>query len=187
MTDSFIGEIRLFPYPTTIPKNWLACDGQTMAIAQNQALYALLGVTYGGDGRVNFKLPDLRGRNVPGAFQGGVSRFAGSPMTQGTPVGVETAPLSAAQVPPHNHNVVASTDTASGQAASNPSGNYLGVAQGGALNPPFAIYTPATTGAVPLSASTITTAGGGQPHENRQPYLTMVYCICTNGIYPPRP
>lgn len=169
MSDPYIGEIRMFAgnFP---PLGWALCNGQTVPIAQNPALFTLLGVTYGGDGQTNFCLPDLRGRMPMHWGQGaGLSN-----RTQGEAVGSATATVSTAQMPAHTHALQAS-GTVSG---SNP-------------GPPLLPGTGAKiyrgpTNLVPMAAPTMPN-GGGQPHENRQPYAGVTFIIALQGIYPQFP
>jgi microcystin-dependent protein len=171
MAEPFLAEIRVFPY-NFAPRGWLACDGQLLPISQNTALFSLLGTTYGGDGRSTFALPDLRGR-----FPMGVGQGPGlSDRQLGELPGSETVVLTTAQMPAHNHGLRA-TSTAN---TSNPSGAALAnVGTNGA-----AYRTP---GVLAASSSSLVSAGGNQPHENRQPALALIFCIATQGVFPPRP
>ncbi|HEX9994322.1 MAG TPA: tail fiber protein [Acidimicrobiales bacterium] len=168
MSEPFLGEIRLFPY-TFAPRGWAFCQGQLLSIAQNTALFSLLGVTYGGNGQTTFGLPDLRGRVAMSSGQGpGLSNYV-----LGETGGEETVTLLQNQMPMHNHMVNASSQASS---ASRPSGQFPSA--GGA-------YTGATDGSL-MNPSMIGAAGGSQPHDNMQPYLTLNYCIALEGIYPSR-
>ena len=164
MADPFIGEIRLvsWNYP---PRGWAFCDGATLSISTNQALFALIGTTYGGDGRTTFKLPDFRGR-VP------VSAAPNTPI--GTAAGEETHALSVAETPPHTHTL---------QGTANAGGNLL--APNAWLGPIAKGYaaSPAQSNLIPGSVSQ---AGSTTPHENRQPYLCLSFAIALNGIFPSR-
>jgi microcystin-dependent protein len=163
MAEPFLAEIRLmsFVFP---PKGWALCNGQLLPINQNQALFALLGTTYGGNGQTNFALPDLRGR---------APIHVGSGHTLGERGGEQAHTLSIAEMPTHTHAVNASS-TATGGTTS-PNGNYLG---GG--NNVYSAGAPSTS----LLASTVSNVGGSQPHENMQPYLTLSFCIALQGIFP---
>jgi len=183
VTDSFIGEIRLFPYPTHIPSGWLACVGQSLPVAQNQALYALIGNEFGGD-TTNFNLPDLRGATIVGA--GG--KALGMPTNVGNSGGTDMVTLTLSQIPAHNHDLHACEVNGT----VGPSGAYWGRAKEPAnatihpAQPP--VYGSAVTGLLTtLHASSVDFTGGSQPHENRQPYLVLVYAICTSGLWPQRP
>ena len=167
MSEPFIGEIKLvgFNFP---PRGWALCDGQLLAIASNQALFSLLGTTFGGDGRTTFALPDLRGRSPVHVGTGpGLS-----PMAWGQEAGAETATLNISQIPAHRHPVRCNNG---GPNVVSPEGNYL--AQG-------EIYHDASNA---LMHGDITeTVGGGQSHENRSPYLAVNFAIALVGLYPSR-
>jgi microcystin-dependent protein len=174
MEEPFIGEIALFA-GNFAPVGWAFCDGRTLQISQYQALYSLLGVTYGGDGRTTFALPDLRGRAPISFGQGpGLSLY---PL--GQKGGSETTTLTTAQMPAHTHPLNASTLPAD-QAA--PTGNAL------AVNPArsSAMYHAVPTNTA-LHQTAIGVAGGTQPIDNRQPYLAINYIIALEGFYPERP
>jgi microcystin-dependent protein len=160
--DPFLGELMLISwnYP---PKNWQLCDGQTLPINQNQALFSLLGTMYGGNGQTTFGLPDLRGR-VP------IHRSSGSP--QGARYGEEVHMLNITELPQHQHTLQASKLDA---AQPSPANALLA----GANN---AYASPDSLTA--LHPSSVTNVGGSQPHENRQPYLVLNWCIATQGIFP---
>jgi microcystin-dependent protein len=172
MSDAFIGEIRPFGFNFP-PRNWATCAGQLLPIAQNQALFSLLGTTYGGNGTTNFALPDLRGRVPVHAGSGPLGT-----VTLGEMAGVENVTLTAAQLPSHGHGVAASADLA---AATSPAAALPGA------KPRFGadIYAPASN-PVALSSTAVGNAGGSQPHNNMQPSLAINFCICLFGIYPSR-
>ena len=161
MSDPFLGEIRVisFGFP---PAGWASCDGQLLPINQNQALFALLGTSYGGDGRTTFALPDLRGR---------MPVHQGAGFVTGARGGESTHVLTVAEIPAHNHvaraAAVATTASPAG-AIWAPSGHQM--------------YASAPTTA--MSAGAVAPAGGGQPHENRPPYLTLNFVIALQGIFP---
>jgi microcystin-dependent protein len=165
--EPFIGEIRLVPF-NFAPKGWAICAGQMLPINQNQALFALLGTTYGGDGRTTFALPDLRGRVAVGAGD----LPGGSSYALGATGGQETVELTTGQLPGHSHHVNASSAAATTKspATAYPAG---GGAYAGQRN-------------VRMKAAMIGLTGGGEEHENRQPYLGLNYIIALQGIFPAR-
>lgn len=165
MAEPFLGEVRLMSYQFA-PKGWAPCNGQLLPIASNQALYQLLGTAYGGDGHVNFGLPDLRGRTPIHAGEG---------HTLGEPGGEESHTVVSAEMPQHIHEVAASTAASGGTAQ--PNGNFLG----GANN---VYHSPNGATPVALRPETVDVIGGSQPHENMQPYLTMNFCIALQGVFP---
>ena len=170
MSEPFLGEIRAFGF-TFAPQGWLACQGQMMSITQNSALFSLLGTMYGGDGRVTFGLPDLRGRTAISLGQGpGLSN-----RTQGELSGSEQVTLIGAQIAPHTHWVTASSQ-ASGKS---PGGSFP------AYTADSSSYGSATD--LTMNPQMIRPNAGGQPHDNMQPYLVLNYCIATEGIFPSRP
>jgi len=165
MSEPFVGEIKLFPY-NRVPNGWMACEGQLLSINQNQALYSILGNTYGGDGRTTFGLPDLRGR---------VPIHASNSIPFGASGGEENHTLTVNEMPQHTHQVMASSSAASV--------SEIGGATWAA--PEYLSYNPAGT-AVPMSQAAIGASGGSQPHPNMQPYLAIAFCIAIQGIYPTR-
>jgi microcystin-dependent protein len=171
MAEPFIGEIKLVPY-NFAPRGYALCQGQLMPIAQNTALFSLLGTTYGGNGQTTFALPDLQGRAVVGKGQG----FGLSNIDQGQEGGQEFVTLSPSEIPAHTHSV-----NVSGSAATSAD----------PVNRRPAVATPATGNSYGdatgqgMAAGAIQSAGGSSPHENRQPYLTLNYIIAVQGIFPP--
>jgi len=175
MSDQFVGEIRMFA-GNYAPVDWATCDGQLMQISQNEMLYSLLGVIYGGDSVSNFNLPNLCGR-LP------VHRGQGTGLTnrvQGQAFGTETVTLTTAQMPQHNHlmqvlKTEATTPVPTNAFPSNP-------------NVPnakwFSPLPTKTTQIFQLPADTVGTQGGNAAHENRMPYQTMTFIIALNGEYP---
>jgi microcystin-dependent protein len=159
-----MSEIRLmaFNFP---PQGWAECNGQTLPINQNQALFSLLGTYYGGDGVRNFALPNLQGR-IPIGTQGNyvIGQVGGEP----------THTLSLAEMPMHSH-LAQGTSTAADSGV--PTANYLGA---------VANFYGAATGLTPMVRGTVGNAGGSQPHDNTQPYITVAYCIALQGVYPTR-
>ncbi|MBS0516964.1 MAG: phage tail protein [Proteobacteria bacterium] len=170
MSTPFIGEIRMFGFAFA-PKGWAQCNGQLLPIAQNQALFAILGTTFGGNGVQTFGLPDLRGR-VP--MHWGTGTFG--PVALGQSMGEEAHTLIANEVPTHAHVPAGSSDTAS---SSGPVNNVL-------ASSTQSPYAPALTNAVTLNSATVSTAGGSQPHENRQPFTVVSACIALLGVFPSR-
>ena len=169
--NRFIGSVSLVPY-NFAPIGSAMCNGQLMAIAQNTALFSLLGTTYGGDGRVTFALPDLRGR-VPVGMGSGPGL---TPRTMGEVSGEESVTLTIQQMPAHNHTAEASSTA--GNTVS-PAGAYW------APGPRMLLYSTATSLA-PMSPLALGNAGGNLPHDNLKPYLTLNYIIWLQGIFPPR-
>jgi len=170
MSNNFLGEIKLLPYDWP-PKGWALCAGQLLPIASNQALFSLLGTTYGGNGTTNFALPDLRGR-VPAHPSGATP--------SGTVAGAESVTLTSLNLPAHNHLVSASTTPANNTAFD---GNYI--ASGATGTTAVSVYGDAVN-LQPLNQGTVSLVGGGQPHENCQPSLVLNYCIALTGTFPSR-
>ena len=173
--DGYYAEIRMFA-GNYAPRGWMFCHGQLLPIEPNQALFAIIGTFYGGDGDTNFALPDLRGR-VPMSFgQGpGLSNY-----DVGQSGGVESVNLNTTQIPAHNHALSASN--AAGTATS-PSGNHPAVVVDPTANP-MSAYGSGTL--VPMNAASIGSTGGSQPHTNLQPHLVVNFIICIEGIFPPQ-
>jgi microcystin-dependent protein len=176
MADPFVAEIRIFPFQIT-PKGWARCDGQLLPISQNTALFSLLGTFYGGDGKSNFALPDVGGRAPmhPGQGPGLTEHFLGETG------GAETVSLLESEMPAHSHGLQASN---SAGIAQSPVGNLLAGGVGG-----IAMYAdpPPPGSLTALSDVALPPAGGDQPHNNMQPYLTLNFCIALQGVFPPRP
>ena len=166
MAEPFLSEIRLmsFVFP---PKGWALCNGQLLPINQNQGLFSLLGTTYGGDGRVNFALPDFRGRTPI---------HTGSGHTLGERGGEQAHTLSVAEMPAHMHAVSAATG-APVNPGPNPNNKVL------RDTAPNEVYA-APDALVPMRAGTISNVGGSQAHLNMQPFLTISFCIALQGIFP---
>lgn len=179
MSEPFIGQIDINAF-TFAPKDWANCDGQTIQISQNPALYSLISTTYGGNATTTFNLPDLRGRAPVG--QGSYSGPYGTvPYTMGLFGGPEAVTLSTANLPAHSHTMSAAADP--GTLALNINGMQL--AQGAAQGP--APYAPSASNQnVALNTASVDSVGGGGAHDNMQPYLVMRFCIATTGIYPSR-
>ena len=171
MSTPFLGEIRAFG-GNFAPVGWAMCDGSLMSIANNNALFALLGTTYGGDGQSTFGVPDLRGRSVIHQGTGpGLSNYG-----MGELLGVESVTVGTAQMPGHPHSFSATT-TAANSATPSASVVLAATASG------FPIYDGAAT-PVGLAPTAVSTVGGSQPHDNRQPYLAITYIIALEGIFP---
>lgn len=164
MSNPYLGEIRTVSF-NFAPKGWAMCNGQLLPINQNQALFSILGTTFGGNGQTTFALPDLRGRSP---------LHVGSGFVLGQAAGAYAHTLTPAEMPVHTHPVMA--NSATGTQVS-PSGNvWAGVVSGAYSTSPGTPMNPAAT----------TIAGGSQPHENMQPFLTLNFVIALQGIFPPR-
>lgn len=162
MAEPFLSEIRIMSF-SFAPKGWAMCNGQLLPINQNQALFSLLGTTFGGDGRVNFALPDLRSR---------VPIHVGSGHTLGEKGGEQAHTLSIAEIPTHPHVANASTSVGDKAFAIN---NILAAA-GNLYAGPNSLTS--------LSPTSISNTGGSQAHQNMQPFLTLTFCIALQGIFP---
>ncbi|WEK01335.1 MAG: tail fiber protein [Candidatus Sphingomonas phytovorans] len=183
MSDSWLSEIRIFPYGK-IPTGWHLCDGTIMQVTANQALFALLGNRYGGDGRVTFGLPDMRGR-VP------IHLNPADPTCNqvGMAGGAEGVTLTVNQIPAHSHLV--SAFSANGTIPIPVNGYPSAVAPNGTAGTPSPpqIYGPIPTGTgttTLFNTGSVLAEGGGQAHENRQPTMAMNWCICVSGFFPSR-
>ncbi|MGA8552455.1 MAG: tail fiber protein [Stellaceae bacterium] len=181
MSEPFLSMIEAFGF-NFAPQGWALCAGQTLSIAQNQALFALLGTIYGGNGTTTFNLPDLRGRIAVGFGQGP----GPSPYNQGAAGGQETHQLLGSEVPSHTHTLNA-TNNGQSNGTNLPSGTVLMGSGYGieANNPVENIYSNAAP-TLAMGANAIGPAGGNVPHENRMPFLTINYCIALQGIFPSR-
>lgn len=165
MSEPFLGELRIVSFGFA-PRNWAMCNGQLLPINQNQALFALLGTTYGGNGQTTFALPNLQGRTPI---------HEGNSFTLGQAGGEVSHTLSMAEMPQHNHIPQGSSSASN---SSTPGGNLWG--SGG-----LATYSPSPPNAS-LPAGAISNTGGGQPHSNTPPYLVLNVIICLLGIFPSR-
>jgi microcystin-dependent protein len=164
MSTPFLGEIRIVAF-NFAPRGWAFCNGQLLPINQNQALFSLLGTTYGGNGQTTFALPDLRGR---------VPFHVGNGFTQGQQGGEENHTLAIGELPAHTHPATGSSASANAVA---PSGNLWGsLSSGGYAQAPDTTLNPASIAGV----------GGGQPHNNMAPYLVLNFAIALQGIFPSR-
>ena len=171
MSEPFLAEIRVMPY-NFAPRGWATCDGQLLPISQNTALFSLLGTNYGGNGVSNFALPDLRNRTAMSAGQG--PGLSNRDLAQ--TAGQSSVTLQASQMPQHSHGL-------------------MGGSSGLVASPANAAMAPPATGAsvyrIPgataaMASESIGPTGGSQPHENRQPYLGLLFCIALQGIFPSR-
>jgi microcystin-dependent protein len=167
MAEPFLSEIRIMSFAFA-PRGWALCNGQLLPINQNQPLFSLLGTTFGGDGRVNFALPDLRNQ---------APMHVGGGHTLGEKGGEQTHTLSAAEMPTHQHVFNASTTLSS--LGTLPGGNVLGQSSG------VFLYAAANNMEA-MSPNAISTTGGSQAHPNMQPFLTLNFCIALQGIFPSR-
>ena len=169
MSDQFVAEIRIFPFNFP-PTGWAFCDGQLMPISQNTALFSLLGTVYGGDGKSTFALPDLQGSvpMQPGQGQGLSLRDLGEMS------GVETITLLQSEIPIHSHGLNADNNDPNNI---QPANRFVGRSQ---------VFAPAAS-LGNMAFQTLSLAGGGLPHNNMQPYLTLNFCIALQGIFPQRP
>jgi microcystin-dependent protein len=184
MSQVFIGQVMLFG-GNFAPKGFALCNGQLLPIAQNTALFSLLGTNYGGDGKSTFALPDLQGRAVVGQGKGpGLSAY-----TIGETTGTPNVTLTTLELPAHNHSFVALTGGGTGAASTN---NLLAQAvPSGTKQQGYSatFYSPIPPGnsSTALSPLAVGMTGGNQPHENMQPYLTITMVIAMQGVFPSRP
>lgn len=162
MSEPFLGEIKIMAF-NYAPRGWALCNGQQLPINQNQALFALLGTTYGGNGQTTFALPDLRGRTP---------LHYGAQFTQGQVVGETAHTLNIAEMPAHTHTLSGSST----QGTIN--------APVGALPGKSAQNAYGATNLVAMNPAVVTNTGGSQPHNNLQPYLVLNFCIALQGIFP---
>lgn len=179
--DPFLGEIRLCAF-SFAPRGWAFCNGALLPVRQNQALFALLGITYGGDGVNTFGLPDLRGRT---AVSAGPSQLTGTNYTQGAQLGTETVTLTSAQVPSHSHLLQVST-SAGTSATIGAAVNIPATSSVTAPAVPEATYGDASSNLTAMSSRMCQLSGGNQPHANVQASLVLNYIIATQGIFPSR-
>lgn len=167
MAEPFLSEIRMFSFGFA-PTGWATCDGQTLQISQNQALYALIGIIYGGNGSTTFNLPDLRGR-TPIHFSASYG--------EGSKGGSEGVVLNSSTMPAHTHTLEAGTVTATASTVAN---NILATLAAGKAD-----FAPAAN-LTAMNAGAISTAGSSTPHNNMQPSLVINFCIALQGIFPSR-
>jgi microcystin-dependent protein len=169
MGTPFLSEIRIFSF-NFAPKGWAMCNGQLLPINQNQALFSLLGTTYGGNGQTSFALPDLRGR---------VPFHMGDGFTEGQAGGEEFHTVTQSEMPAHTHALSGNTAVVGGNANATvgpPGGNYW-------ANNGKNVFSTGQNNAA-MSPATVTNVGGSQPHENRSPFLVLNFCICLSGAFP---
>ena len=172
MSDQFVAEIRIFPF-NFAPTGWAFCDGQLMPISQNTALFSLLGTSYGGDGKSTFGLPNLQGSAPVHQGQGpGLS-----PYFIGQSGGEEAVTLLQTEIPSHNHQA----SGVSGSGPTSPANNTWGTGAGRTPPPTYVDGNPNVN-----MGNALSVAGGSQPHNNMQPYLTLNFCIALQGVFPPR-
>ena len=176
--EQFIGEIRAFPF-VFAPKDWAFCNGQLLAISSNTALFSILGVAYGGDGHTTFGLPNLQGRVVVGCGQG----TGLTPWLPGDAAGSDNVTLSPPEMPMHAHQITGMNNA--GTQLTPDSNCYLSrdVRGGSGVIQYMQTGAPPST---PMAPTTLGVSGGTQPHENRQPFLVLNYCIALTGIFPAR-
>jgi len=173
--EPYLGEIRVFGFGI-IPRGWASCNGAILSIAQNQALFSLLGTQYGGNGVTTFALPDLRGSAMTGQ---------GSSAPVGMLGGTENVTLLQTQIPQHTHTFKAQTGKATG-IVSTASSAILAEPVLNVSTDNFTSFIGTATGLTPLHPATITQTGGSQPHNNMPPFLTVNVCISLQGIFPSR-
>jgi microcystin-dependent protein len=179
MSEPYVGEIRCFGFQFA-PVGWAFCNGQLVAIADNAALFSILGTTYGGDGVATFALPNLQGRipmhwgNGPGGFN----------TTIGEVQGATTVTLTTGQIPTHTHTITVADLPAGGvvERVASPAGGSAYLSDSG----PDALWNKTPTVNAAFSSKAIGSVGGSQPHDNTQPYLVLNFCIALFGIFPSR-
>lgn len=174
MSDPFVAEIRIFPFYFA-PRGWAFCDGQSLPISQNTALFSLLGTTYGGDGKSTFALPNMQGNTIIQQGQGpGLSLY-----DLGQQSGSESVTLLVSEIPAHQHTLMASGFQGDQRVPT--SNECLAASTGGSL------YTAAVPAQfVPMAFQALPPAGSSEPHSNMMPFLTLNFCIALQGIFPPR-
>jgi microcystin-dependent protein len=177
MSDPFLGEIQIYGF-NFAPYNWAQCSGQLMPIQQNTALFSLLGTTFGGNGTSNYQLPNFIGNAACGQGAGpGLT-----PRTMGETFGSDSVTLISTEMPTHTHGAMIYNQPTAANRSGIP-------AAGDAVITPenVQILAVGTTSNVNFPPQTIGAAGGGQAHQNQQPYLTLNFCICLSGVFPARP
>jgi microcystin-dependent protein len=179
MADPYIGEIRVFSFGWN-PRGYALCNGQDMEISQNQALYSLLGMTFGGDGRTTFNLPDLRSRVPVG------TDYSQQPYQQGVKGGVENVTLTADEMAAHTHEFYGTSQEANGFFMDRDNDDILAFASGSPGGDPAQPVYGAPTSLTQMAPQTSTSVGGGQSHYNIQPTSVINFCIALQGTYPSR-
>ena len=180
MSQPFIGQIQQFGFNFP-PRGWAFCNGATLAISQNTALFSLIGTIYGGNGQTTFQLPNFAGR--AGAQQGNGPGL--TPRSLGEAFGVNTVTLTSNQIPQHNHGLVLYAQSDTSKRSHSPSANAgVSVPSENAVTPFIGTVGPNTQFAPNMLSPS---QGGGQPHQNQQPYLGLNFCIALQGIYPSFP
>jgi microcystin-dependent protein len=173
MADPFVAEVRIVGF-NFAPRGWAFCDGQILPISQNTALFSLLGTNYGGDGKSTFALPNLQGSAALGSGQ---SSASGTQYFIGESSGVPAVTLLQSEMPVHSHSLNISTQPA---VVRQPGGQLTAVATG------VGFYGPNTGATTNLAPQAVSIAGGSQPHNNMQPFLTLNFIIALQGVFPPR-
>lgn len=185
MAEAYIGEIRIWAFGWA-PRGWALCNGALLPVNQNTALFSLLLNTFGGDGKTNFALPDLRGRTP--VSPGTSASDSAVTYKMGNSGGAESVALTIATVPPHSHSLIAAQANAT---TLSPAGNLLGnvvTSKAGGSSTNFSVFLPANawTPDAQLNAASVSTEGGGQAHSNMQPFTVVNFAICVSGYYPSR-
>ncbi|MEO5328953.1 MAG: tail fiber protein [Magnetococcus sp. THC-1_WYH] len=178
MAEPYLGEIRLVAF-NYAPAGWALCEGQTLTVNQNQALFSLLRTTYGGDGQTNFQLPDLRGRVMMGV---GYDSTSGISYSQGQAVGTVAVTLQSTQIPAHTHNVQIASDVGT---KVTPASNYLATVPTTGAKAYVTAPTQSSQQAN-MNAGMVANSGSSASHANMQPYTTVNAIIALQGYYPPR-
>ncbi|MHB1056905.1 MAG: phage tail protein [Rhodanobacter sp.] len=176
MSEPFLGQMQIFGF-NFAPKDWAQCAGQIMPISQNTALFSLLGVNFGGDGKATFGLPNFIGSAACAVGQGpGLS-----PRSIGETFGTETVTLNSTEMPMHSHTLnIFGQNTAAKRHGTPVSNDAL-------VSPTAGVFTTTTTASGIFPVNVIGQAGGSQPHNNQQPYLVLNFCIALSGVFPQRP
>ena len=181
MSEPFIGQITMFA-GNFAPRSWAFCDGQLLPINQNQALFSILGTTYGGDGRTTFALPDLRGRVAVGEGQGpGLSNYS-----LGQRGGQQSVTITQSNMPSHTHTATSVANAVAPAGNSNDAANNFWADDAGVSSGTYHTGPASATMNAGAIATTVNPAGGGQGHENRQPHLAVNYIIALFGVFPSR-